>query len=304
MKSLNHLVVLEAVARLGSVTAAAAELGISQPAASRSMQALRRSLGVAMFERTASGIRLTPAGAVAAEHAGRVVRVVAELERAVADLSSFRAGELRVGATPNIGTYLLPEVIVRFRRKYPGVRFHLEIGPTARLAGAVAGRELDMALCESEPDCEGVAGEVFARDEMVPVASAVNPLARDKQVSPARFCRETMILHSGHGGRASFVELALAAKKLTVRPGLTLDSTEAIKRAVAADLGVAIVPRLSVRSELTTGTLVEIALNGLAISRPLYLATRAREGTSKPRIAFMCLVKHAVRGSLPPLGRA
>lgn len=283
MINLYWLTLLEAVARTGNVTSAAKALAISQPAVSKQLRQLERSLKTKLYTRHARGIALTPAGEVAADHARRIVRIADSLPAALADLNSLRTGHLRVGATPAIGTYLLPDLLLRFRAKYPGVALDFTMESPTALARQVADRHLDVALLEGDsPSLADVETTRFLHEPLVPIASDRDPLATRKKI------RREHLLSAG-----------LIAWSATPAAGLTLPIPEAVKRAVMANLGVALLPRFTVRHELAEQKLIELHLTPTPESFSCYSVLPAGTAKSKPLIAFLYLLKHAVRGSLP-----
>ncbi len=286
-QNLNHLALFDAVAQAGSVTAGAQRLMVSQPAVSKQLKQLERALGVRLFDRTPKGIRLTEPGQLVAGYARRLVALSEDLDRALADLTTLRSGHLRVGATPTLATYLLPDLLVRFRTAFPAVRLHVETGNTPLVAARVASADLDLGLCESPIDDPRLDIRTFAHDDLVPIAPPNHPLARKRAVRPETFLAEPFIVHEPLGAFQSIVERALAGQGLSVKPALTLASTEAIKRAVAAGLGVAIVSRLSVQNELAAGRLAAVRVHPLSLHRPLYRAQLKGRRPSPAAAAFL-----------------
>src|SRR6185295_2939986 len=117
--NLNHLVVFHAVAEAGTVTTAAERPMVSQPAVSKQVKELERALQARLFDRHAKGVRLTDAGATLADYARRIFALADEAGAAMNDLSALRRGSVAVGASPMLGTYLLPRALVYFRQRFP-----------------------------------------------------------------------------------------------------------------------------------------------------------------------------------------
>ncbi len=312
----HHLAVFDAVARCENVTAAAGVLMISQPAVSKQVKLLERSLGVRLMERSRRGVTLTDAGRVLAAYARKIAALSEEAESAVADLQSLRRGSLAVAASPTIAAYLLPAVLVRYRLKYPGIRLKVEIEQAATLyrrmeaedssstvASIATSSTIDIALTEVEPPGERFDFSVFMRDDFVPIVPFRHALAKRRSVSAAQLVEAGLILRDSESPTGSFVEQILTAAGETVRPILRLNSTEAIKEAVAAGLGVAIVSSLAVRSDLALKRLATVPFKGPPIRRPLYRVTRRGRSESRAVIAFLYMLKHASRGTLPSLDR-
>ena len=294
----TQLITFGVVARTGHITAAAAELGVTQPAVSKAVKQLERTLGTKLIERAGRGIVLTAAGRELAGHARRVGEALADAERAMADLSSLRRGRLRVGASPAIGLYLLPPLLVRYRLKYPGVDLGVEIEQASALYRRLADEQLDLALSEVEPTVDRFAARAFMHDTYHAILPAKHTLAKHGAVTPQQLAGAGLITRRSDAAGGSFVGRTL---RLTTPGTLQLDSTESIKQAVAAGLGVAIVSGLAVASP--DPRLAVRPLKGASLRRPLF-AVRPRGGAeSKALTAFLQMLKHAARGSLPPLDR-
>lgn len=288
--NLGHLSIFRAVAEEGSVSRGAQRLMISQPAVSKQLAHFERSLGVRLLERLPRGVRLTDAGEVLLDFARRISALEEQAHNALDELRGLRRGRLRLGASPTAGVYLLPDVLVRFRRKYPEIQTSLDVERSSVIEQGLLDGGLDLGITEMFSGSSQVEANVFRHDELVPIASPRHGLARKRQVTAAAFCREPFVVRDTGSETKSFVERALAARGIEVIPALSLGSTEAIKRAVAGGMGVAIVSRLSIGLELQTKRLVEVRVTGLKIRRPLYLLRRAATRPSRATEAFIDLL--------------
>jgi DNA-binding transcriptional LysR family regulator len=292
--NLHHLEVFAAVARAGSVTRGADALAISQPAVSKQLRELERSLRTTLVDRHPKGVELTAAGRVLADYARRIFSLAAEAQQAVEDLSLVRTGRLNVGAGPTVGVYLLPRAIVQFRRRFPDVRLNIETGGPQLLGQRLADGALDFALTESPLAGTEIESKTFAHDVLVPIAPAAHPPAKRRTVSAEEFARQPFIARQTESGEKSLVERTLAARKLDVQPILTVASTEAMKQAVIAGVGVSIVSRLAIQTELAARQLVELPIPRLAIRYSIQLIKR--RGRSDPAAAkpFLEVVRNCI----------
>jgi DNA-binding transcriptional LysR family regulator len=297
--NLNHLAVFHAVAEARSVTLGARRLMVSQPAVSKQVKELERALQTRLFDRHAAGVSLTDSGRLLADYAGRIFALAAEAEAAMADLSSMRRGSLAVGASPSLGTYLLPRALVYFRQRFPGVRVAVEIEPSHLLRARLNEGALDLGLTQADVNWPELESEALADDELVAIAPAGHPLAKKRRVTPEALSAEPFVVRETGSQTRSLVERALAAKGYAVRPAVALASTEAVKQAVAAGLGVAMVSKLVVSREMADGRLAPLRLAGLSIRRPIRLVRPPGRTESKAALAFACVLKHAARGTLP-----
>lgn len=299
MLELNQWAVFHAVAQAGSVSGGAGSLMVSQPAVSKQIKAMERSLGTPLFLRHAKGVRLTPEGEVLAGYARRIFALADEAANALDDLSSLRRGNLSVGATTTVGVYLLPRVLVHFRNRFPGVKLRLDIESNEVLRSRIADGALDVGFCESDLDSAEIQSSPFMTDEFLAVAPPGHSLGGQREVTPEAFFGGPFISEEAGSVTRRLLEEVLSARGLRAEPVLSLNSVEGIKQAVSAGLGVAVVSGLASRGDIAAGRLAQVRLKGLSIRRPLYRVRRRDRRETKATHAFGCVLKHAVLGKLP-----
>ena len=288
--NLWHLAIFHAAAESGSISAGAARLHISQPAATRQLRELEARLGSVLFDRLPRGVRLTETGQLLHDYAQRIFALEHEAENAIRDMEQLGGGEIKIGASSTIGNYLLPPVIAGFRRRFPAVELTVEIANTETIERDLVARRLVLGFTEgplSEPE---VNAEVFMHDEIIPVAGAVHPLTHMRRVDPQALCRETLLIREPGSGTRSFIEGMLKRKRLEFKNVVCLGSSEAIKQVAAAGGGVAFVSRLVVESELRSGRLRVLRVAGLRISRPLHRVQLRRRHLPPAVQAFLALL--------------
>jgi len=297
--NLTHLAAFHAVAEAGSVTLGAERLLVSQPAVSKQVKLLEREVGAKLFDRTATGVRPTDAGRLLADYARRIFSLAAEAEAAMSDQSGLRRGSLSVGAGPTLGTYLLPRALVYFRQRFPAIRLHTEVARAHLLRAALLDGAMDMAVTNADVHWPDVEARAFMTDELVAIAPPSHPLARRRRVTPEQLCREPFVVRETGSQTQSLVERTLAGHGHALDAVLALGSTEAVKEAVAEGLGVAMVSKLAVESDVARKRLAVLRVKGLSIRRPVYLLRARGRQESKAAHAFGCILKHAGRGTLP-----
>jgi DNA-binding transcriptional LysR family regulator len=282
----NHVALFRAVAAAGGFSRAAEVVHVSQPAISMQIAELEESLGTALFERLPRGVRLTEAGTILYSYSRRIAALETEAERALDELRGLQRGRLALGASTTIGSYLLPALLGKFRRDHPAVELELTIGNTEEIKNRLKDHTLDIGLTEGvPPESAELSVRVFYEDELIVIAPPDHPLTlrnkqgRRKLITARQLSAHPMILREEGSGTRAVVERALAARGAAIgNIALTLSSTEAIKRAVTAGLGLAIVSRLTVSLELRNGMLVELPIRDLAVRRSLHqLTLRARQ---------------------------
>ena len=289
--NLNHLAIFHAVAEERSMSRGAARLCISQPAVSKQIKDLEAALGVALFDRLPRGLRLTEAGDVLAGHARRLFAAEADAERALAELKGLTAGRLTIGASLTIGDYLLPQILGVYHKKHPGIELHLEIANTQIIGQKLRDGALDVGLTEGFAEDADLEADVFGEDVLVAVVPPGHPLLGEKAVSAARLCAEPFLMREPGSGTREVVERALARLGIVVTPAMSLGSTEAIKRGVAAGLGVTIISRLALEAEFSARRLCPLPLSDLALTRPLHLVRLRGKSTGPAVSAFLNLLK-------------
>lgn len=263
---------------------------ISQPAVSKQLGQFERDLGVKLFDRLPRGIRLTDAGELLARYAERLFAVEAEAESALLELRGLKRGRLRIGASTTLGVYLLPGPFVRFRKLHPQIDASLEVIGSPAVERRLLEGGLDLGFTESFSGNRDLQATRFADDELVPIAAPGHPLARKRKVSPRELCDQPFVVRETGSETKSFVEQAVARKGLAIRAVLALPTTEAIKRAVAAGLGVGIVSRMAIDLELAARRLSVVRVNGLPMKRPIYLVQPARTQLSIAATQFIALI--------------
>lgn len=301
MLNRNHLALFRAVAEASGFSRAAEVIHVSQPAISMQVAELEDALGTPLFDRLPRGVRLTDAGTILLGYAQRIASLEAGAERAMRELRGLERGRLALGASTTVGSYLLPAILGKFRQRHPAVELALTIDNTEGIRQRLLDRTLDLGLTEGVPPADvELSVRVFHHDELIVIAPLSHPLASrapgkkgSRPVTARQICAQPLILREPGSGTREIVERGLAACEAAVtNVALTLSSTEAIKRAVAAGLGLAVVSRLCVALELASGTLVEIPTRGLRLRRPLHeLTLRDRQPSASAR-AFLDLLAH------------
>ncbi|HTJ00269.1 MAG TPA: LysR family transcriptional regulator [Dongiaceae bacterium] len=291
----NHLALFHAVAEMGSISGAAARQHISQPAVSKQIRELEGELGVALLDRLSRGVRLTEAGRLLADYARRWTGLEREAGRAIAELRGLQRGQLSIGASTTIGNYLLPPVLIEFHRRHPRVDVRLEIANTRAIQHALLEGSWELGFTEGIIATEDLESEVFHRDELVIVVPPKHRLLALRRVTARDLGKEDWIMREEGSGTRDVVERALRKQRLKVSPAMALGSAEAIKQAVAAGQGVAMMSRLVVRRELAAGTLVQLAVPELAVLRPLHLQQLRGRSDSPIRREFLSILAAMLR---------
>lgn len=271
--TLTQLSTFLAVARTGSVKAAAAELVVTQPSVSAALAALSREFGTPLTERVGRTVRLTPAGEAFLPYAADVLGALDQGRRASHEAAATKAREVRIAAVTTAAEYVVPPLLRRFADLHPGTSLTLEVGNRERVFQRVRDHLVDIAIGGSPPVGGGLAGHPFLRNEIVLIVPLEDELGGRERVSFADLRGRTWLLREEGSGTRAMVEGLLARHGIEPTT-LTLGSNGAIKQAVRMGLGISLQSRVAVELELRTGLLATARLRGLP-SRSWYALTTA-----------------------------
>lgn len=287
----HRLRLFAAVARHGNFARAAEELFISQPAVSTQVRDLEEQLGLTLFRRVGRRVVLTDAGEVLLARTQRLFDVADELSATVDDLRGLRAGRLAIGASTTACEHVLPDVLRLFRAEHPSVTLRLEVGNTDRIAARVLYGELDVGCVGDHPESEGLVVESYLTDEVVVVVAADDPLAREAGVAPGVLSRRSFVLREP-GSATRRIGLAwLQRLGVTVQPTIEVSSNEAVKHAVVAGLGVGLISRYALVSEMAAGRLTVVDLDAPKCVRDLYAIHLADRRLTPAQMKFLQLLR-------------
>ncbi|GLZ05522.1 transcriptional regulator [Actinomadura sp. NBRC 104412] len=287
---LGALELLLAVIRLGSVGRAAAELGVSQPAASARIRSMERQMGVELLERSPRGSRPTEAGALVATWAQRVLDAAHEMDAGLAALPQRRG--LRIMASPTVAEHLLPGWLVALDTTYPDASITLRTAGSTTVAEQVRLGKADLGFVEGARNLAGLSGTVVGSDRLVVVVASGHPWARRRSgVSAEELAAVSLILRAD--GTRAVLDRALASFGGTARPLVEPASTAELKAAAVSGTGPAVVSELAVFGELSGGRLVTVPVDDLDLSRPLRAVWPAGRRPSGPARDLLALIRRS-----------
>lgn len=292
-----RLTVFQAVARRLSFSQAADDLHLSQPAVSKHIRQLEIELGVELFRRAANRVELTDAGRILADYAGRMATLSEEVRRVLGELAGLKRGYLRLAASSTPGLYLLPEIVARFGRRYPGIEVSLWLGNSGAVAQQVLQGAADLGFVGARPELPGLQARPFAEDQIVLATSAGHRLSKTAVFDRELLAGETLILREVGSGTRQVVEAGLAA--LQVRPGRVIEMTgcEGVKRAVGAGLGVGFVSQRSLALELAQRVVSVVPVAEFTWARHLYTLVRKDRRHTPAALAFLAALGKELPGS-------
>jgi DNA-binding transcriptional LysR family regulator len=281
---LRRLEVFVKVAELGSFSRAAEALSLTQPTVSEHIRALEEDVGVQLLDRLGRGATPTPAGELLLTYARRVLVLMREARQAIDRFQGRMSGELVVGGSTIPGEYVLPALIGQFKAKYPDISISLRIGSSRQVSEWVEEGRVEVGVVGARPASRALAARELMADEMVMVVPADHPWAARTSVTLADVRGEPLILREGGSGSREALERALAEAGMDLaafRVVGEMGSTQAVKQAVRAGVGIALISRRAVEDECRAGLLRCVKVSGLNVARSFHLVTH-RERTRSP----------------------
>lgn len=283
--SFRQLATFHAVARLGSVSLAAGEMHLTQPAVSIQIGTLEESAGTPLLQRTGRGIRLTEAGELLAGYAGRILDLWREAGEEMATLQGVFSGTLRVGAITT-AEYLLPPILVNFAREHPKVKVKLQVGNRDEIVRMLAGQEIDIAIMGRPPAELKTDSSAFAKHPMAFLAAPGHPLMSASRPSLALLSETRMLVRERGSGTRTTVERFFKDNGLPLRIGSELSSNEAIKQMCAAGFGIAFLSMHTCVLEMNAGLLGLLPVPSNPIVRDWYVMHLASRQLPQVALAF------------------
>ncbi|MGJ7506169.1 LysR family transcriptional regulator [Variovorax sp. GT1P44] len=285
--SFRQLAAFHAVARLGSVSLAADEMRLTQPAVSIQIGALEAAAGTPLLQRSGRGIRLTEAGEMLAAYAGRMLALWQEAGDEMAALQGEFSGTLRVGAVTT-AEYLLPPLLVTFANANPKVKVKvkLEVGNRDAIVRMLASQDIDLAIMGRPPGELKTVATPFARHPMAFLTAPADPLMSDPRPGIERLAESRILVRERGSGTRTTVEHLFKEGGLRLRIGSELSSNEAIKQMCAAGFGVAFLSMHTCVLEINAGLLAVLPMKGNPIERSWYVIRLASRQLSQVALAF------------------
>lgn len=258
--SFRQLQSLVLVARHGSVSRAADAMHLTQPAVSLQIRTLEETAGMALTRKVGRNIQLTAAGEVMAEFSERILRLWEQASDELAALQGVTSGTLRIGAVTT-AEHLLPPMLVPFTLERPDVRLKLQVGNRTEIINMLARHEIELAIMGTPPRELRTNAAKFARHPMAFVASPSHPLMKKKKVTLNDVMAANLLVRERGSGTRTAVEKLLREEGHAAEFGSEVSSNEAIKRMVAAGLGVGFLSVHACGLEFEAGLLATLPIN-------------------------------------------
>lgn len=272
--TLRQLEIFTAIVRTGSTSGAAADVSISQSAASAALSDLELALGLQLFDRVSKKLVLNDSGRALN------LRAMSVLEAARAISQDFvgpnPSSHFKIAASTTVGNYLVPDLLANYLHTHPFARVDIQIGNTSEVLRAVTDFQADVGVVEGPSNLPGLVRTHWRDDELIVVGAPHHPLTV-QQLRPhppidlTTLRNATWLVREEGSGTRDAVQTALLPHLGPLKCPLVLGSSEAIRRAVVLGLGISCLSRLLVAEQLRTGALVELSTDLPPISRAFHI---------------------------------
>jgi DNA-binding transcriptional LysR family regulator len=272
---------------------AARLLNLSQPTVSHQINALEKELGVTLFDRSSTGLKLTEAGRLLLPWARRLIHDTNDLKDMMDSLRDDIAGEIRIACSTTAGKYILPQMANRFRQRYPGIRIRILACGAERATLNLMEGEADLGVVSSEVIASGLEAQPFFQDSIILIAPADHAWANRAYIEPHEILEQPFLQREPHSGTYRVVKEELAKfdiKDVDLNCVMELGNSEAIVHTVASGHGISFVSALAAACPLEQGKIVEVPVKGLELQRTVYMIRRRIGAPNRPRDAFWSFI--------------
>jgi DNA-binding transcriptional LysR family regulator len=274
------------VARLSSFSRAAEKRFRTQPAISSQIRALEEEVGAKLLDRSGGKVSITQSGKLFQKYAEEMLALRKAMMTAVAETERVPRGEIIVGANEGTCLHILPEVFAEFKKQYPDVAVNIKRSDYAKILESVIDNSVDFGVISLPVTDNRLTVVLIHRDELVIIAPPHHPLAKMKAATLAEAAKFPLVVPKlGHTRDA--LENLFHERRLKPHYAMELDSSELLKRFVAADVGVGFIARSHVLEDVRANVLATIPLSDAQIRRDLALVFRKDKALSRAALAFI-----------------
>jgi DNA-binding transcriptional LysR family regulator len=274
------------VARLSSFSRAAERRFRTQPAISSQIRALEEEVGAKLLDRSGGKVAVTGPGKVFQKYAEDVLEQRRVMLVSLAEMHRVPRGELVVSANEGTCLHILPEVFAEFKRQYPSVAVSVKRLEHNKILEAIIENSCDFGVVSMPVPDKRLTVVPIHRDELIVITPPHHPLAGQNKATVAEVVEYPLLLPKV-GRTRDALEMLFHERKLKPRISMELDSSELLKRFVAADVGIGFIPRSHVAEDLQANALAALILADASIQRELALVFRKDKALSRAALAFI-----------------
>jgi DNA-binding transcriptional LysR family regulator len=280
------------VARHSSFSRAAEKRFRTQPAISSQIRALEEEVGAKLFDRSGGKVALTSAGKVFQQYAEETLQARRVVLTTVQEMERIPRGEIVVGANEGTCLHILPEVFAEFKKQYPSVGVSIRRSESNKILESVIDNSIDFGVVSLPVSDNRMTVVPIHKDELVLIAPPSHSLAKNQAVSVADIAKFPLLVPK-IGRTRDAIENMFHERRLRPQVSMELDSSELLKRFIAAEVGLGFIARSNVAEDVRAGVLVALSIADVQIRRDLALVFRKDKALSRAALAFIDIaVKH------------
>jgi len=301
--TLRQFKAIQAIANHGKIVNAAKVLGLTSPAVTIQLRQVEEEIGLALFDRTAGGMRPTAAGLAVVDAAQAIDERLRLLKDQMDAVKGVRAGSLRLGVV-STAKYFAPRLMAAFMKEHPDIDMRLVVGNRAETIASLKNHDVDLALMGRPPKDVPVRASAFGDHPLVIIAPPDHPLAAARDISKERIAGEHFLIREPGSGTRISLEIFLGDVPGRIDDlGVEMGSNETIKQAVMAGLGVAFISAHTIASEVEAGRLVILDVAGMPIRRQWFAVMRTDRAVSPAMATFQDFLMRKGAMHLPLFGK-
>ena len=291
---INQLEVLIAVAREKSFSRAADVLGRTQPAVSQAVRRLEQEIGEKLFDRSSKDGTLTAAGELLVDYARQMMNLRHAANTALREMRNLQNGKVTISANEHTVFYLLP-IIEEFRQRHPAIKIEVQRGVASRIPEQITAREVELGVISFKPTDTSLRSISVLNDELVLIVAPGHRLADRPSVSIRDLADETFVAHNAPSPYRKKVIETFDKYDTGLNISVELPSLEAIKRLVETGTGIALVPKLTAKSEIAAGQLAGLSVKEMKLERKLNIVYRKNSVLSHASQEFLKIAKEMAK---------
>jgi DNA-binding transcriptional LysR family regulator len=284
-----------------SFSEAARQMHLTQPTVSHHIKMLETDLGVDLFERTGSSLRLTDAGRVLLPRARKLVRQSMEMEQMMAAIHDEIVGDLRIACSTTTGKYILPQFAARFKYRNPAVNVSILRCTPDHIMPRLLESEADLGVISHDMLNDDLEFQEFFVDHIILTVPVEHSWARREYIDPSELIEQPLIIREPMSGTRRVMLAELGKHDITLADMnifMELGNAEAIIKTIEAGFGVSFVSHLSAEWALHEGTVVEVPVAGFDLHRRIYMARRMIHEANRATEAFWGFVHDPLNADL------
>jgi DNA-binding transcriptional LysR family regulator len=276
-----------------SFSETAKQLHMSQPSVSHQIKTLEQELGVTLFERNSTGLRLTEAGRILLPWARRLLHDSKSIQEMMSSLEQEVVGDLHIACSTTAGKYILPQLAARFRQRYPGIQISIPACASEQVTLNLLEGKAHLGVISREVDDPEMEAQEFFHDRISLIVPANHRWALRTSIEPSELLEEPIIMREPTSGTRRVVLEELAKHDISLddlNVFMELGNAEAIVRTVAAGYGVGFVSTLAASYPLERGNVIDVPVAGLTLERTIYMVRKSLGESNRSRDTFWSFI--------------